>query len=245
MNLNANNTVREFALEVPNATRVFEKLGIDYCCGGKRSLEEACTRAELSVTEVIRSLEDAAHAQDSASTKNLESAPLADLIEHIVSTHHRFTREETARIQALLRKVCGVHGKNHPELLTIRDTFEGLGQELAVHLMKEERVLFPYIVRMEEAVLQSEPVLPAPFGTVEHPVEMMLQEHDSAGEALRQMRQASSNYTLPPDACISYRTLYEALQGLEADLHQHIHLENNVLFPKALAMETAATPVRS
>jgi len=143
-------------------------------------------------------------------------------------------------LKALLEKVCSVHGENHPELLAIRDTFFGLAQELTMHMMKEENVLFPYIVRMEGAVVKNDPVAPPPFGTVQNPVRMMMQEHDGAGEALRQIREASRNFSAPKDACISYQTLYQALPAFEADLHQHIHLENNVLFPRAVEMEDRA-----
>jgi regulator of cell morphogenesis and NO signaling len=239
MALNSAKTVRELAVETPNATRVFEKFGIDYCCGGKKPLDEACRAANLPVQEVIAALEIASSPADRSSYE-LPSGSLAELVDHIVKTHHKFTRDEIARLQKLLEKVCSVHGKNHPELLTIQGTFHHLVQELTLHLMKEENVLFPYIVRMEEAVLQNDPVLPPPFGTVQNPVRMMAQEHDSAGDALRQIRSASSNFTLPPDACISYRTLYQALEGFEADLHQHIHLENNILFPRSIAMEENA-----
>ena len=130
-----------------------------------------------------------------------------------------------------------MHGKNHPELLELQETFAGLGRELKTHLMKEEMLLFPFIERMEEAVIQKEPVVPGPFGTVENPVAMMEHEHGSAGQALREMRKASNEYVPPADACVSYQTLYKALVAFEADLHQHIHLENNVLFPRAIAME--------
>lgn len=238
MGLSATKTVRELALEVPNAIRVFERFGIDYCCGGTKSLEEACVREKLLVDEVIYNLEHEAQQTDEpVCTREVESGPLADLVQHIQSKHHVFTRQETARIEALLEKVCSVHGKNHPELLFIRTTFQALSRELSLHLMKEERILFPYIIRMEEAVIQKERPLPPPFGSVQNPVHMMTQEHDSAGEALRTLREASAGYSLPADACLTYRTLYDALQGLESDLHQHIHLENNVLFPRAIAME--------
>jgi regulator of cell morphogenesis and NO signaling len=122
-------------------------------------------------------------------------------------------------------------------LFDIRNTFAGLAQELTTHMMKEEMVLFPYIERLEEAVIQKEPPLPAPFGTVQNPIHMMEHEHDSAGNALRAIRTASADFTPPPEACVSYQTLYKALAGFEADLHQHIHLENNILFPRAIAME--------
>jgi regulator of cell morphogenesis and NO signaling len=132
-----------------------------------------------------------------------------------------------------------LHGKNHPELEQMRAVFQSLAQELRMHMMKEEMMLFPYIVRMEEAVIQKEPVLPPPFGSVQNPVSMMEHEHDDTGEALRALREITSGYAAPADACISYQTLYRALAEFEADLHQHIHLENNLLFPRAIAMERA------
>jgi len=233
-------TVRELALENPAATRVFEKLGIDYCCGGNQSLEEACRAANLNPNQVLDSLEMAEQSARSVQKdRNWQTEAVADLIAHIKDTHHKYTREEIARLGPLFDKVCSVHAKNHPELPQIRETFQGLAQELANHLMKEERVLFPYIVRMEESILQKEPVVPPPFGSVQNPVSMMEHEHDSAGNALRAMRSASNGYSAPADACVSYQTLYKALAEFEADLHQHIHLENNILFPRAVAMEKA------
>jgi len=231
-------TVRELALENPVATRVFEKLGIDYCCGGNQSLEQACRAANVSIDHVLDSLEAAA-SQPTPEDRNWQNEPLAELIAHITATHHKYVREETARLAPLFDKVCGAHGNNHPELLEMRSTFRALAGELSTHMMKEEMVLFPYIVRMEEAVIQDEPILPPPFGSVQNPVVMMMHEHDSAGDALRSLRKASGDYTVPPDACVSYQTLYKALAEFEADLHQHIHLENNILFPRAIAMEKA------
>jgi regulator of cell morphogenesis and NO signaling len=240
MSVTTEKTVRELALENSAATRVFEKLGIDYCCGGNQSLEQACRAANLPVDQVLDSLEMAE--QTTRATQKIhdwQREPLGDLVAHIKSTHHKFTREEIARLGPLFVKVCSVHGQNHPELAEIRTAFAGLAQELTMHMMKEEMVLFPYIVRMEESVLQHEPVLPPPFGRVQNPVSMMEQEHESAGAALRAMRRGSSGYTPPADACISYQTLYKTLSEFEADLHEHIHLENNILFPRAIAMEQA------
>ena len=231
-------TVRELALEKPGAARVFEGLGIDYCCGGKQTLEQACRAASVPVDKVIDALE-VAHQSGNATTNrtNWQAAPLADLITHIKNTHHQYTRQEIARLGPLFDKVCSVHGNNHPELLQLRETFRGLAQELTTHLMKEEMVLFPYIERMEESVLQKEPILPPPFGTVQNPVAMMEHEHDSAGNALHSLKEISQGYTASLDACVSYQTLYKALAEFEADLHQHIHLENNILFPQAIALE--------
>jgi len=231
-------TVRELALEHAGATRLFEKLGIDYCCSGNRTLEQACYAARVPVDQVMRELEvqqpmSPADSRD----RNWPSEPLSDMVSHITRTHHKYTRDAIARLTPLFAKVCSAHGANHPELLELRDLFTGLAQELATHLMKEEMILFPYVLRMEEAVLEKAPIFPAPFGTVQNPVRMMEHEHDSAGNALRGMREISRDYAVPPDACVSYQSLYKALAELEADLHRHIHLENNILFPRAIVME--------
>lgn len=238
MPLTSTKTVREFAVENPAAAPVFEKFGIDYCCGGNQPLHQACAKANISIEEVLDTLETAdASARAAQPLRDWNHEPLSELIAHIKRTHHQYTRDETARIGALLQKVCSVHGKNHPELLAIRENFAVLAQELMSHLMKEEMVLFPYIESMEEALMQRDPLLPAPFGTVRNPIAMMEHEHDSAGAALRSIRRQSNDFQAPADACISYQTLYKALAGFEADLHQHIHLENNILFPRATAME--------
>ena len=237
MTIAATKTVGEIAAETPSCTREFEKLGIDYCCGGNRSLSEACAQVNASMDEVLARLERCAETATSEGDQNWQTLLLADLIAHINDTHHMFVRSECPRIEALAAKVVGVHGNNHPELLTVQELFATLSDELAVHLMKEEQILFPHILRMEESLLEGEPAPPAMFGTVMNPIRMMMQEHDGAGDALRALRKATSDYRAPDDACISYRTLYDALQEFEKDLHQHIHLENNVLFPRASAME--------
>jgi regulator of cell morphogenesis and NO signaling len=239
MSVATDKTVRELVQEFPSATRVFEKFGIDYCCGGKRPLAEACNAANLSLNEVLDSLETAQKAsRNFPKALDWQAVPLADLVAHIMNTHHKYTREEVSRLGPLLAKVCSVHGNNHPELNNVRAVFHGLAQELTMHMMKEEKMLFPYIVRMEEAIIQKEPILPSPFGSVQNPVLMMEHEHDDAGEALRALREKTCGYTVPPDGCISYQTLFQALADFEADLHQHIHLENNILFPRAIAMES-------
>ena len=230
-------TVREYAVEIPAATRIFEKLGIDYCCGGGKSLADACTAAGISVDEVLDSLRAESKSVATSAAEDWQALSQAELITHIVDKHHAFTREELVRLEALLAKVSGVHGQNHPELFQIQDQFGKLRGELEPHMLKEESVLFPYIVRMEEAAVAKQTLPPPPFGTVRNPVRVMMAEHDAAGYILVRMREASSDYTVPPDGCISYKTLYSALTVLEADLHQHIHLENNILFPRALELE--------
>jgi regulator of cell morphogenesis and NO signaling len=231
-------TVRELAAENPASTRVFEKLGIDYCCGGNQSLREACLSANLQLHEVLDSLEKANQAApDTQKQRDWQVEPLASLIEHIQNTHHRYTREEIVRLGPLFEKVCSAHGNNHPELLEGRKIFQGLTQELNTHLMKEEMILFPYMLRMQAAVTKNGPIARAPFGSLQNPVSMMEHEHDSAGKALCALNQTTNGYSAPADACVSYQTLYKALALFEADLHEHIHLENNILFPRAVAIE--------
>ena len=238
MNLATNKTVRELALEVPAATRVFEKMGIDYCCGGKRSLADACAVAGVKIEDV--QLELATASDVHSDEPNFHTSTLQELIYHVVGKHHSFTRLEIARLNALLEKVCMAHGENHPELLQINVLFRELGADLETHMAKEERVLFPYIIRMEAAAQQLVPLFRPPFGTVANPVRMMMLEHDRAGELLKEIKVLSSDYVPPADGCISYQTLYTALAALEQDLHQHIHLENNILFPRAVQMESVA-----
>ncbi len=233
-------TVREYAIETPQTIPVFEKLGIDYCCGGNRPLDEACAAANANLDDVLKSLEAALAAPAPTNDRELRSGSLAELVSHIVRTHHAFVRARVPEIESLAVKVASKHGPNHPELETIRNVFHDLGAELMSHMMKEENILFPYIERMEESVIQRDPVLPPPFGTVAKPVRMMEHEHDDAGIALRSLRETSRNFMPPPDACTSFQALYTSLAEFEKDLHQHIHLENNVLFPRAIAMEAHA-----
>lgn len=232
-------TVREYAVAMPAATRIFESLGIDYCCGGQQSLAEACAKAGVAVDGVLDSLKKIETSEPNSDAGEWKKAQLSELITHIVEKHHIFTREELERLDALLTKVCGVHGQNHPELFDIQREFKKLRSDLEPHMLKEEHVLFPYITLLEQMNAQNAPAPRAPFGTVRNPVRMMMSEHDAAGDILRAIRQASSDFTVPPDACISYQTLYRALMDLEADLHQHIHLESNILFPQAVEIEDA------
>jgi regulator of cell morphogenesis and NO signaling len=231
-------TVREVAVRVPESTRLFETLQIDYCCGGNRPLTEACATAGVEVDNLMEQLTALGNLGASdAATVEFQKLSLSELITHIVETHHVFTKSEMDRIQALATKVIGVHGTNHPELLTVGELFQRLCADLAPHMFKEEQILFPYIEKLEQARTKDLPVPFAPFGTVKNPIRMMMMEHDTAGDILRKLRAVTSDYQVPSDGCISFQTLYQALEGLEKDLHQHIHLENNVLFPKAAELE--------
>lgn len=236
MAMNSATTVRELVIQMPQATRVFEKFKIDYCCGGNTSLVEACAKAGVDLRELEQELEHAGPAREIQAT-DFNEMTLPVLIDHIVTKHHLFTREEMVRLDALMTKVVSVHGDKHPELQEVSTLLKKLDEDLNPHMLKEERVLFPYIVQLDRsATLKVNPPF-APFGTVKNPVRMMMMEHDAAGEILRELRSVTSDYAIPADACMSYKTLYEALEALERDLHQHIHLENNILFPKAVEFE--------
>ena len=238
MTVDTAKTVRELAVELPDAIRVFEKFGIDYCCGGHRTLEQACSVSKSQVDAVLTALTAAEASRCETQNTNWNNAPLADLMAHIMNKHHTYVRQELPRLGALAAKVAAKHGPNHPEITEVQEIFEALSDELTTHLTKEEQVLFPYIERMEEAAVEKRPNAQSScFGTVQNPVRMMEMEHDSAGDALRQLRTLSSDYTPPQDACMSFQALYKGLAEFEADLHQHIHLENNILFPRAIAME--------
>jgi regulator of cell morphogenesis and NO signaling len=231
-------TVRDVAMELPQSTRLFEKLKIDYCCGGNKPLAEACASAGVDIGSVMEMLAGATQSQDE-NVREFKNLSASELITHIVDTHHVFTRSEMDRLQALGDKVLAAHGGNHPELVHLDELLTRLVADLTPHMFKEEQVLFPYIVSMEKAANQNRPAPFAPFGTVNNPIRMMMREHDAAGEIVREIRSLTSDYTVPPDGCISYQTLYRALENFEKDLHQHIHLENNILFPKALDLEAA------
>ena len=231
-------TVRDVAIEIPQSTRLFEQLKIDYCCGGNQPLADACTSAGVNLDNVMELLAEVTKST-SQDTPDFQNIPLPELIAHILDTHHVFTKSEMDRLQSLADKVLAAHGGNHPELVHLTELLTRLCADLKPHMFKEEQVLFPYIVALTQAADQKRTAPFAPFGTVKNPVRMMMLEHDTAGDILRELRALTFDYKVPADACISYRTLYQALEDFEKDLHQHIHLENNILFPKALDMETA------
>ena len=228
--------VRDVAINSPHATRIFEKLKIDYCCGGDRELGEACDTAGVELKALEQMLEETgALVNDSA--PDFQKLSQAELIKYILDTHHVFTKTEMARLEALTTKVVSAHGGNHYELLAVMTLLRQLCDDLTHHMFKEERILFPFIVKLEQSRLEDRLAPFAPFGAVNNPIRMMMREHDTAGEILRELRLLTSDFTVPADGCISYQTLYQALEAFEQDLHQHIHLENNILFPKAVELE--------
>jgi regulator of cell morphogenesis and NO signaling len=232
----ASRTVGEIAAQQPATIRVFQSHGIDFCCGGARPLSEVCAERGLDVGALTQELEHAASSPD-ADTRTWTEARLAELSRHIESRYHRTLRAELERVGALMDKVVRVHGERHAELATMANEFGRLRDELGPHMMKEERVLFPYVARLEEIAAQGGTIPGSPFGSVENPIAAMIQEHEAAGEVLAELRRLSGGFVPPPDACNSFRGLYHGLFEMERELHEHIHLENNVLFPRAVALE--------
>lgn len=235
MTLTTNKTLGAIAAENPQAVRVFEKHKIDFCCGGDQPIEDACRAKGISAEELLAEIEAAAPATEE---RDWQSASLAKLADHIVARHHAYLHQELPELARMIQKVIVAHGPNHSDsLLPLQKTFAGLQSELTTHMMKEEMVLFPLVKRMEAAAGAGVGLPSAPGGSVSNPIRMMEDEHDSAAAALREMRRLTSGYTVPPDGCNTYRALFQRLQNLESDLHVHIHLENNVLFPRAAELE--------
>ena len=229
-------TVGEIAAQNPASVRVLERHGIDYCCGGKLPLAEACRARGIAAEELIAELERAA-AGAPQDARDWSSAALAELIDHILSTHHAYLRTELPRLDGMLARVLNAHSEKHgASLVPLGRTFAALRDELESHMAKEEMVLFPMIRKIEGA-RESGGTQPSHCGSINNPIRVMEHEHASAGQALETMRSVTANYTLPEDACNTYRALFTGLDELEKDLHRHIHLENNILFPRAARLE--------
>lgn len=215
----------------PGAARILERHQLDYCCGGQRTLDEACAERGIDAAVVVGEL-DTVEASGAGDWTNLDPAALVD---HLETTHHRYLHHEMPRLSALVEKVVAVHGERHPELSDVEATYRALRLDLEPHLMKEEQVLFPMI--RELATATSAPSFHC--GSLGNPIRMMLLEHDQAGDLLARLREITTGYEPPADGCASYEALYRGLADLEADTHLHVHKENNVLFPAVLALENA------
>jgi regulator of cell morphogenesis and NO signaling len=241
LDIDATTIVKDVVVNHPETRQVLESLGIDYCCGGGNTLGAAVAAAGLELAGVISAVEQAvadAALPERAAERSWSDAALTELVDHIEQTHHVYTKESLSRLGDLFAKVLQAHGARHGDMLKpLQTTFAGLRDELEMHLMKEEQVLFPYIRAMETSLQQTGQVPPMHCGTVQNPIQQMVAEHEDAGDALARMRSLTDGYALPEDACASFGALFEGLQELEEDLHQHIHLENNILFPRSIAME--------
>lgn len=237
--INAKTTVRELVGRYPRTRKVFEEREIDYCCGGHLSLGEAAAKRRLDLPSLVSALEMAVRtpsAQPSLEDKDWYAAPLPELVNHIVNVHHAYLKTALPRLRLLIPKILNAHGATHGDVLRqVQAIFAALDTELSTHLFNEEQVLFPHVVAAAGGLPQL-----AAFGSVRNPIRQMEHEHDSAGAALAKLREVTHNYALPADACPTFKAVYNELEQMEADLHQHIHLENNILFPRAAEMEGKA-----
>ena len=236
MNVSESNIIGEIVAKDYRAATVFKNHAIDFCCNGNRTIAEACSEKELDANVILNELENAL-TESKAETTDFNSWPLDLLADYIEKKHHRYVEQKITEIKPYLEKITKVHGERHPELVEINGIFNLSAGELTMHMKKEELVLFPRIRKMTEAKNSRTEILPAPFGTVQNPIAMMMQEHDHEGENFRKISALSQNYTAPEDACNTYRVSFSLLKEFEEDLHKHIHLENNILFPKAIELE--------
>lgn len=235
----ATQTVREIAQTQPSSIRVFERFGIEYCCGGRKPLAEACAAKDVNVDTVIAALE-AACGNDHTQVKDWTKESLAGLTEHIVATHHSYCKRELPRLSGLAATVASVHGGSNPELAVIRAKLAQLAEELANHLAEEEVVVFPMIVKIERNEA-CDTVKPGESCTsIGNPLAQLIQEHDGAGVLLAEIRGLSRDFITPEYACATYHALFDGLRDFERDLHRHVHLENNILFPRAIALELSS-----
>lgn len=236
MNIQENQIIGKLVAEDYRTAAVFKKYGIDFCCQGNRTISEACENKKIDSKLVVTELDNIT-LSNTENTIDFQSWPIDLLADYIEKKHHRYVEEKTQEILPYLDKICRVHGVRHPELLEINKHFKTTAGELAAHMKKEELVLFPFVRKMATVKLENVKLDAPKFGTVQNPIQMMMNEHNSEGERFRSIAELSNNYTPPLDACNTYRVTFALLKEFEQDLHLHIHLENNILFPKAIELE--------
>ncbi len=235
MKIEQDQTVAELVADNYKAADVFKKHGIDFCCGGGVSIAEICRKKNLDYEIIVSEL--ASLDSEVPESQNFNHWELDALVDHIVQKHHKYVQENLPLLLMYAEKVARVHGHHYGETVEIHRIVQEVASELTAHLHKEENILFPYIKEIIRRKREGLPTLRPPFGTVRNPISMMESEHDDAGDAFKQIAELSNNYQPPEGACNTYRVLYAKLKDFEEDLHQHIHLENNILFPKAIGLE--------
>ena len=237
MNITSETRIGELVAQDYRTALVFKKHKIDFCCQGGRTIKEACQKKDLLESEVLQELENIYTAV--APINNFQDFKLDDLVDYIEDNHHLYVAQALPVIGQYLDKVCKVHGAHRPELFQINELFSESAEELSHHMMKEELVLFPFVKRMAQAQRDNEKLELPGYGSVENPIAMMKHEHNTEGERFRKIAELSNDYQPPAEACNTYRVVFALLKEFEEDLHKHIHLENNILFPKAIELEKA------
>ncbi len=236
MNITPETIVSEVVKTNYKTAPVFQGHNIDFCCGGNKPIAEACKGSGLDPESLIRELSAVSEEADPDSDY-IDRLKLTQLCDYIMERHHAYVRNSIPFLIKNLDKICQVHGEHHPELLEIRDLFLASARALPMHMQKEEMILFPYIRKLEEDKRGELKLPPSPFGTIMNPISMMMEEHQDEGERFKEIADLCSNYRIPEDGCTTYEVTLKKLQEFENDLHRHIHLENNILFPKAIALE--------
>ena len=223
------------------AASVFEKYQLDFCCNGKRTLEQACQEKDLGPDEILAELTQVTNTNSCSVSVPFDKLTLTQLTDFIIHTHHSYVKKEMPAILNYLEKVSSKHGERHPEMIKVFQLFSAVKEEMELHMQKEELVLFPRIKDIEKQVSENKPIVLSP-SYILAPVTMMEQEHEHAGSMLAEIRKLTNQFTAPPDACTTYKLSFAALEAFEKDLHQHVHLENNILFPKALKLFDEFSP---
>lgn len=236
MNEIFNQTLAEIVTANHEAASVFEKYQLDFCCKGKRPLGQACAEKNLPLEKIVQDLNEVMHKSANNDAAQLDYITLTQLCDYIVTKHHDYIKQNAPQIFFYLEKITNKHGGRHPELFKIFKLFTQLKEDLMEHMFKEEKILFPRIKELEKQNLAGDLSLPS-SGYLEAPISAMQQEHETAGTLMESIRQLTNNYTPPADACTTYRVAFASLQAFEADLHQHVHMENNILFPRAAELE--------
>jgi regulator of cell morphogenesis and NO signaling len=226
-------TVGDIVAHDLRSAAIFVRHGIDFCCGGRRSLGDACRAKGVDAGDIIRELDSLNHSR----TFDAAAWPLDSLIDYIVGMHHAYVRRQIPALRTMLEKVTASHGGDHPDVAAVEAVFADLASDLERHMQKEERILFPYVRALVKTKASGDRMLASPFGTVRNPIRMMEVEHSGAGEDMRSIRGLTGDYQPPEGACVTWRACYGELQEFERDLHEHVHLENNVLFPAAVRLE--------
>lgn len=235
MNINNNTLISEIVAENYDTATVFKKYGIDFCCNGERTLNEVATKKNVSVAKLIQEISFIE--TNTITSQNYQNWDLDFLSDYIYQNHHLYVEQRGPEIIAYLEKLCKVHGKNHPELFEVIELFKEAVGDLAMHMKKEELILFPHIKKIAQAYRNKEKLETPPFGSIENPINMMHSEHDNEGERFRRISELTNNYEVPKDACNTYKIAFILLKEFEDDLHKHIHIENNILFKKAITLE--------
>lgn len=233
---NTQKEIGQFVAEDYRTAAVFSKYKIDFCCNGNRTIEEACDKKGIDSKTLKDEISTILNSK-SDETIDYKSWSLDLLVEYIQKKHHRYVEEKVPILRQFLDKLCRVHGERHPELFKINELFTASAIDLASHMKKEELILFPFIKLLVKAKLEGKAVQSPQFGAVENPIAMMMQEHDNEGERFKEIAILSDNYNPPADTCNTYKVTFAMLDKFEKDLHLHIHLENNILFPEAIKLE--------